>query len=723
MGLDKQRVLVVDDSAVMRQLISSLLERDGRFAVVGTAVDGLEALLKVDSLRPDLVTMDIEMPGMDGLTSLRHMMDTDPIPVIVLSTYTDEGSAFAIEALELGAADFFHKDALFQHPRNPQAEEEFLLRCQAALCSRPFLRKESETAHNAKIINGLLEIIAGMLQLKMHVEAAFAQWRNAFGSKGLYLRLRADGERFVVAEGEGAMLRMFGWPEEAVAELAIEEMLPGEIAQEWTSYCDRAWRGETSVSFNGEWRSYSILTVFRPILSEGVVTEVIALSIDTTEQKRQETRISDLANLDLLTGLPNRRNLVKQLERKTLETNRFALLNVQIEQLKLANETLGQEIGDRLLQLIARRLKSSAIGEVAVFRTGGNQFVCLLPNAAREAAASFADKIMHCVRQPIRVDRHEVHLSSSIGVSLYPGDHDVAEHLIRYADIARVYAEKQGGGVLEFYHPRYQEEIQRRMAIETYLRRALERDEFVLLYQPEMDIASHRIIGFECLIRWDCPELGRVSPAEFIPVAEETGLIYRIGEWVLREACRQNRCWQDAGLPKLFVAVNLSSRQFYDQKLSEKVGAILQDTGLAPECLELEITESMTMNMDSATPTLHALRSLGLTVAVDDFGTGYSSLAYLKKLPIDKLKIDRSFVSEMTSSAVDASIVNTIIALSEDLNLCVTAEGVESEDELLLLRQLGCDIAQGYWLSKPIEAVQVPIFLNQFNGRSTASIN
>ncbi|MFD0672315.1 EAL domain-containing protein [Cohnella sp. GCM10027633] len=721
--MDKQRVLVVDDSAVMRQLISSLLERDGRFAVVGTAVDGLEALLKVDSLRPDLVTMDIEMPGMDGLTSLRHMMDTDPIPVIVLSTYTDEGSAFAIEALELGAADFFHKDALFQHPRNPQAEEEFLLRCQAALCSRPFLRKESETAHNAKIINGLLEIIAGMLQLKMHVEAAFAQWRNAFGSKGLYLRLRADGERFVVAEGEGAMLRMFGWPEEAVAELAIEEMLPGEIAQEWTSYCDRAWRGETSVSFNGEWRSYSILTVFRPILSEGVVTEVIALSIDTTEQKRQETRISDLANLDLLTGLPNRRNLVKQLERKTLETNRFALLNVQIEQLKLANETLGQEIGDRLLQLIARRLKSSAIGEVAVFRTGGNQFVCLLPNAAREAAASFADKIMHCVRQPIRVDRHEVHLSSSIGVSLYPGDHDVAEHLIRYADIARVYAEKQGGGVLEFYHPRYQEEIQRRMAIETYLRRALERDEFVLLYQPEMDIASHRIIGFECLIRWDCPELGRVSPAEFIPVAEETGLIYRIGEWVLREACRQNRCWQDAGLPKLFVAVNLSSRQFYDQKLSEKVGAILQDTGLAPECLELEITESMTMNMDSATPTLHALRSLGLTVAVDDFGTGYSSLAYLKKLPIDKLKIDRSFVSEMTSSAVDASIVNTIIALSEDLNLCVTAEGVESEDELLLLRQLGCDIAQGYWLSKPIEAVQVPIFLNQFNGRSTASIN
>lgn len=716
-----RRVLVVDDSAVMRHLISDLLERSGRFVVVGTAADGMEALLKVDSLRPDLVTMDIEMPGMDGLTSLRRITETDPIPVIVLSTHTDEGSAFAIEALELGAADFFHKDTLFQHPRNPQAEEEFLLRCQAALSSRPFFRKESGNASNVNIVQGLLGFVAAILELNVRTEAVLAEWLNTFGTRGLYVRLHAEGGRIVVAKAEGTLLRLFGWPESGIPDIAIEELLPREISRDWTACCVQAWNEEKTVSSHGEWRNYSILTVFRPILTDGRVTEVLALSIDTTEQKRQEARISDLSNLDLLTGLPNRSNLLKELSRRTQESNGFGVLCVQIEHLKLANEMLGQEVGDRLLQLIARRLKSSGVGAVPVYRARGNQFVCLLPDAEREEAAWFADKIIRAIREPIRIDRHEVHLSASIGIGMYPDDHEIAEHLIRCAEIARDYAEKRGEDTFEFYDPRYQEEIQRRMAIETYLRKALEQDEFVLLYQPEMDIASNRIIGFECLIRWDSPVLGRVPPAEFIPVAEETGLIYRIGEWVLREACRQNRAWQDEGLPRLFVAVNLSSIQFYDQKLSEKVGSILQETGLDPECLELEITESMTMNIDIAMPTLQALRSLGLSVAIDDFGTGYSCLGYLKKLPVDKLKIDKSFVSEITKCAVDASIVNAIIALTKDLNLLVTAEGVESENELLILRLMGCDIAQGYLLSKPIEASQVPIFLGELNGLIIAS--
>ncbi|MFC5530369.1 EAL domain-containing protein [Cohnella yongneupensis] len=721
--MDKKRVLVVDDSAVMRRMVSVLLEEEGGFEVVGTAVNGVDALQKVGLLLPDLVTMDIEMPEMDGLTALGQLMEIDALPVIVLSTHAHEGSMYAIRALELGAVDFFHKDKLLQHPRNRHAEEEFLLRCQAALTSRPLLRRGLEAGHKVKLIKELLEMIAGMLQEESCAASAISGWRSALGLNGLYLKLRREGGRFVVVDGEGSMLRKLGYQTDILVNREIEELFPVEHIHEWLSHCERAWNGEASVSYDKDWKSLSVMTVFRPIRREGEVVEVIALSVDTSEQRRLEARMHDMANHDLLTGLPNRRYLVSRLGRAVQEMNGFAVLSVNLDHLKLAVDTLGQEIGDQLLQLIARRLRSSAIGQVNVFRSSGNQFLCLLPNASREDASVFADKIIEAIRQPIRLGGHDVYLSASVGVSLYPQDHADAEHLIRYAEIAKDQAELQGGDNCQFYDPRYQRLIQRRMEIEFHLRKALENNELLLQYQPEMCITDHRIVGFESLVRWNSPKLGLVSPAEFIPVAEETGLIYQLGEWVLREACRQNRKWQDAGISGLFVAVNLSSRQFYDQKLADKVGAILQETGLSPKGLELEITESMTMNRQSATPTLQTLRQLGLSVALDDFGTGYSSLAYLKELQIDKLKIDRSFVSEITKSTIDASIVNTIITLCKDLKLCVTAEGVESEEELLLLSQLGCNIAQGFLLSKPIDADQVPGFLKRFSDGSVASIS
>jgi EAL domain-containing protein (putative c-di-GMP-specific phosphodiesterase class I) len=321
---------------------------------------------------------------------------------------------------------------------------------------------------------------------------------------------------------------------------------------------------------------------------------------------------------------------------------------------------------------------------------------------------------MDAIKQPFSIGENEINITASIGISQFSLDAPDADALMKNANIALNFSKEQGRNNFQFYNPSLNEKHHKRMQIEKHLRKAIERNEFQLHYQPQVDIHTSQVTGVESLLRWNSPELGFVSPVDFIPVAEETGLILEIGQWVIKEACRNNKAWQHAGLPNMVVTVNLSSRQFYDEKLEEMIRCTLNDTGLAPEFLELEITESITMDVKVALSTLKGLKNMGLKIAMDDFGTGYSSLSYLKEFPIDTLKIDQSFIKDIDTVSVNAAIVNTIITLAGNLKLKVIAEGVETKEALKLLKEYGCDMAQGYLYSPPMVAEQIEEIIRFF---------
>jgi EAL domain-containing protein (putative c-di-GMP-specific phosphodiesterase class I) len=357
---------------------------------------------------------------------------------------------------------------------------------------------------------------------------------------------------------------------------------------------------------------------------------------------------------------------------------------------------------------VASRLRSSLRDSDTVARLSGDEFVVILSEHAGEPLSrDIVQRVMESVARPVMLGTKEFFVTCSIGVAVFPSEGTSADSLIEHADIAMYRAKKLGRNNFQFYTPAMNEESLERVRIETALRNALERDEFVLHYQPQVDLASGEIVGMEALIRWEHPELGTVPPVRFISVAEETGLIVQIGAWVMRTAAAQNKAWQDAGLGRLRVAVNLSARQFGDPDLIAGIEAVLADTALDPACLEIELTESLFMSEASAAvELLHRMKALGVNLSIDDFGTGYSSLSYLSRFPIDVLKIDRSFVADITHDANDAAIVSSIIALAHNLKLSVIAEGVETVEQLDYLRSQGCDEMQGYFFSRPLPAAE-----------------
>jgi diguanylate cyclase (GGDEF)-like protein len=457
----------------------------------------------------------------------------------------------------------------------------------------------------------------------------------------------------------------------------------------------------------------------------------LAASFEEMGRNLQQSheQIAYLAYHDSLTGLPNRRMFFEELERSVVYAARHGnvvgLLFVDIDDFKRVNDVLGHQAGDDLLREIARRLSgvvrpydTVSRGESreprnAVARVGGDEFLILLPDLGEPLqAAGVAKRILEKLAAPIRVDAQAVHVKASVGITTYPQDGDTAEELIRNADIAMYHAKEGGKNLHRFYTAEMNTVMARRMEMENALRRALAGDELMLHYQPQVDAASGRIVATEALVRWRSPELGMVMPGIFIPLAEDSGLIGALGDWVLREACRQNKAWQDAGLPAVPVAVNISNRQFSEEGLERKVERVLADTGLAPRYLDLELTEtSIMMEPDKAAATLVALKELGVTISMDDFGTGYSSLSALKRLPIDCLKIDQSFVRDIGPAGDDAAIVSTIIVMSKSLNLLVVAEGVEEEDQLAFLCEHGCDRIQGYLMSRPVPAPEMEALL------------
>jgi diguanylate cyclase (GGDEF)-like protein len=459
------------------------------------------------------------------------------------------------------------------------------------------------------------------------------------------------------------------------------------------------------------------------------VRYMLRASRTTQRLAESERRLHRMAYFDSLTELPNRQFFKEHLQHMIALAQRqelkLGVLFLDLDGFKRINDTLGHHLGDLVLQATGERLRNSirasdaltrtgtAQDDLSIARLGGDEFTVLLSAIERnEDAATVAERVRLNLTQPLIFGDHELFTTTSIGIAIYPDDGETAEELLKNADLAMYYAKRGGGNMYRYFTVKMSETALRRLNLENHLRKAIELDELELYYQPQLDVATGIFFGLEALIRWNCQELGRLSPAEFIPLAEETGLIVSIGEWVLREACRQAKTWRDQGIPLSRMAVNVSAIQFLHKGFSALVKTILAETGLEPDVLELELTESVLINdEDIVLSVLRSLKQIGVQLAIDDFGTGYSSLSRLKNYPIDRLKIDQGFVRNIEQDSDNAAIVVAVIAMAEGMDMKVIAEGVETDGQLAFLTNKHCNEVQGYFLSKPLPSAQVAEFL------------
>ncbi|GAC1547530.1 MAG: hypothetical protein NVS3B11_05660 [Collimonas sp.] len=453
--------------------------------------------------------------------------------------------------------------------------------------------------------------------------------------------------------------------------------------------------------------------------SSGRVSHFVTSLYDITEMKSYEAELEHQARHDTLTGLANRNVLSDRLSQSIvygeLYGHRVWVLFVDLDRFKFVNDTLGHNAGDQLLKEVASRLKAFTREADTIARLGSDEFVLILPERLdEELSVGLIQRMMDAIARPLQIEGYDFFLSCSIGVAVYPNDGADPDSLLKHADIAMYRAKEMGNNNYQFYTAAMNERALERLQIEGDLRNALERKELLLYYQPQVDLRTGRMVGMEALLRWKHPQLGMISPTRFIDLAEETGLIVQMGAWVMHTACEQNKTWQRMGLGYLRMSVNLSTRQFFQQNLVQQVAEMLELTGLAPHYLEIELTESLVMkDVDLAVGILNDLKSIGVQLSIDDFGTGYSSLAYLKSFPIDALKIDQSFVRDITVDQDDAAIVASIISLAHNLRLQVIAEGVETQEQLSYLQRHRCDEMQGFYFSEPVSAADIEIILRE----------
>lgn len=487
----------------------------------------------------------------------------------------------------------------------------------------------------------------------------------------------------------------------------------------WKSLAEKGeWQGEIwnrrkSGEIYPEWLT---LTVIKD--EHGKTVQYAAILSDLTSRKKNEERVKHLAYHDALTDLPNRYlfldRLTVALAHAVRHENTLAVLFLDLDRFKDVNDTLGHAAGDQLLQEVGRRITTCIREEDTVARMGGDEFTILLPDIQIEDAKDVAQRILNVFSRPYVLDGQELYISSSIGIALAFDKLLDAQTILRHADLAMYKAKENGKNRYWIYETNMSIQAQNRLTLEQRLRKALERDEFVLYYQPQVDVTKGKLLGMEALIRWKHPEEGLIPPMKFIPIAEETGLILPIGEWVLRKAIAQNVTWQKAGFPPLRIAVNLSARQFEQENLVEQISKILLEEGMEGRWLELEITESVAMqDIELTSRVLDHLKTLGIHIAIDDFGVGYSSLSYLKRFPIDTLKVDQSFINDsLSQNSENCVIVSSILELARDLNYSAIAEGVETEAQFEFLKNKACDGIQGYLISRPLPAREMTNLLN-----------
>ncbi|SFF38049.1 PAS domain S-box-containing protein/diguanylate cyclase (GGDEF) domain-containing protein [Paenibacillus algorifonticola] len=496
------------------------------------------------------------------------------------------------------------------------------------------------------------------------------------------------------------------------------DQLDHTVAMFTKAFQGEAQRYTSAILRNGEER-VDISVVSAPVIVGGAVVGIYVIAKDISEEKQAEEKVKYLAFHDELTGLPNRRMFNKVLDEEIERTKPageeiredhsiFAVMVLDIDRFKMINDSLGHSYGDLFLQEMGNRIRSSVDGyNVLLARMGGDEFTLMVPHSDAGIVTEIAEKIIHAIQLPYRLKESDFYVSASIGIALYPQHGMDTSQLLKNADTAMYEVKKKGKNGFQYFSAELNDKLQSKIELEGDLRKAVELNELELYYQPQIRAEDERMIGIEALVRWNHPTKGVLSPGIFIPIAEETGIIYELGTWVLREACRQMRKWHLAGGPLIPVSVNLSSQQFHQPYLADYVKDILRETGLEPHFLELEITESMMMDASVSTAILNQLNEFGVRISLDDFGTGYSSLSYLKMFPIHKVKIDRSFIRDITENDNDKAIVSTIISMAQHLNMEVIAEGIETKAQLDILTDKDCEKIQGYYFSRPLSAIDV----------------
>lgn len=711
----KASILVVDDNPGKRLALVSVLEVLQQNVV--TAESGRDALRCLLDHEFAVILLDVQMPAMDGFETarlIRSRQQSESTPIIFVTAYS-RGETDMMEGYSLGAVDFiftpiipeilrakvsvfvdlYHKIQAIK--RHEEHLEILVEQRTAALTAEIAERKQAEVA--IRKLSSAMEKVADSIFIT-DANGVIEYINSAFEIITGYRREEAMGKTPRVIKS--------GKHDEQFYQQIWDTLLRGEVYR--NVFINRRKDGQL----------YHEAITITPLTDEqGKVTHYIASGKDITESIQTQERLHHLAHHDVLTGLPNRMLFVERLKhalkRAEWRKRAVAVMFLDMDRFKIVNDTLGHEAGDRLLQAMAARLLGCVRDGDTVARFGGDEFAGFLNDVASpEDVAPIVAKFLAALAPPFMIDGHELFISGSIGISLYPDDGTDTQTLMKNADTAMYRAKQNGGNTSEFYHAGMNAHALARLNLETGLRRALERQEFVLHYQPQIDLKSGDVVGFEALIRWERAGSGLVAPVEFIPLLEETGLIVAVGEWMLRSACAQHHTWRAAGLPALRVAVNISGRQFDGKDLMQTLQRVMQVVPMPAEFLELEITESILMkNADTDIEALQALSAMGMRFAIDDFGTGYSSLTYLKRFPIDILKIDKAFVRDITTDADDAAIVSAIITMAHSLGIKTVAEGVESREQLELLREQGCDFAQGYYFSPPLPGEEIEHLLKE----------
>jgi diguanylate cyclase (GGDEF)-like protein/PAS domain S-box-containing protein len=718
MNEEKVNILLVDDQAENLLALEAVIEREDYNLV--RAYSGEEALKYLFKYDFATILLDVQMPGMDGFETAKIIKSREKsksIPIIfVTANNMDEQHVYT--GYFVGAIEYILKP---YDPNTLRAKVQGFVEIYKT--NRKLIQQSERLIQKTRELENAYKDLSAMTS-ELRKSQTLANVISETSIDSMFV-LDQDG---MILKVNPTVKKMFGYDDSEVLENNIEILFSSAKSQRYIKNMlnnpgsleelleDEEGAGEVS-AVRKDGSTFPVEFQIGKAFVENKC--IIACTIRDVAKKRQTQQlITHMAYHDGLTNLPNRRmfndHLHLKLSQAKQENQMLVMLYLDLDRFKYINDSLGHLIGDKLLQEIANRLVSRVREGDFVARIGGDEFSIILPETNREAALEMAADVLDRLKMPVYIDHYELHVTASIGISVFPYDGEEALSLMKNADAALYRAKEQGKNKVQIYHSGMNIRSYRTFILQNDLRKAVEREELELLYQPRIDVKSAKIISTEANLRWNHPSWGQLLSSEFIPLAEETGQIVGIGEWVLRTACRQNRMWRSAGLPPLRMSVNLSPLQFLQKDLIQSIGSILSETDLEPDMLEIEITESAIIQNESIiTKVLHEMKSMGIKISIDDFGSGCSSLSSLRSIPADFVKIDKIFIEDLPANPGQSTFISSIVALAHSLNMSVVAEGIESEEQLNVLKKLDLQGMQGYLFSPPVSPAELEALLER----------